>query len=208
MIDEIRLENLVRLGIYILFRPYFLIDTIFVIIFSLYVLYDNLSRRKNIIMNKLTPGERVRQLRKHFKLTQLAFSEAIGMTHGNVSKIEKNEVSPTNSFLNAIKIRFSCNPKWIKTGEGEMFISPEEYIADGIKFLGLQKYGQGLKKILRDPQFAELQSIVAIKEMITEDLDPQLIGYLQYILTKWQQGDENIRGWLKIQVEGISVQKK
>lgn len=159
-------------------------------------------------MNNLTPGERVRQLRKHFKLTQLVFSEAIGMTHGNVSKIEKNEVSPTNSFLNAIKIRFSCNPDWIKTGEGEMFITPEEYIADGIKFLGLQKYGQGLKKILKDPQFAELQSIVSIGEMITEDLNPQLIDYLQFILTKWQQGDEDIRGWLKIQIEGISGQKK
>lgn len=155
-------------------------------------------------MKNFTPGDRVRQLRKHFKLTQEAFSETIGMSAGNVSKIEKNEVSITNSFLNAIKIRFSCNPEWIKTGEGEMFITPEEYIADGIKFLGLQKYGQGLKKILKDPQFAELQSIVSIGEMITEDFDPQLIDYLQYILTKWQLGDEDIRGWLKIQLDNVS----
>ncbi len=159
-------------------------------------------------MNNLTPGDRVRQLRKHFKLTQEVFSEAIGMTAGNVSKIEKNEVSPTNSFLNAIKIRFSCNPNWIKTGEGEMFITPEEYIADGIKFLGVQKYGQGLLKILKNPQFAELQSVVMVKEMITGDLDPQLIDYLQFILTKWRQGDENIRGWLKIQVDNVSKKSK
>ena len=152
-------------------------------------------------MKNATPGDRVRQLRKHVNFTQLAFSEEIGMTHGNVSKIEKNQVSPSKTFLKALKMRFSCNPDWIETGEGEMFISPEEYITDGIRYLGMRKYGEGLLKVLNNPQFTELRSMITIGENVTGKLDPELMTYLCYILTKWQQGDENIRGWLKIQLD-------
>lgn len=156
---------------------------------------------ENPVMNKNTPGDRVRLLRKHFKLTQQAFSEAIGMTHGNVSKIEKNEVTPSNTFLKAVNMRFACNPEWIRTGEGEMLIAPEDYIASGIKFLGEQKYGEGLVKILNDPQFVELQSVVAVQKMVNDELDPDLTAYLQYIVNIWRQGDEKVRGWLMIQLE-------
>jgi len=40
-----------------------------------------------------------------------------------------------------------------------------------------------------------------IGEKVTGKIDPQLMTYLCYILSKWQQGDENIRGWLKIQLD-------
>ena len=152
-------------------------------------------------MKNTTPGDRVRQLRKHLNLTQLAFSEEIGMTHGNLSKIEKNQISMTKAFLKALKLRFFCNPDWIETGEGEMFISPEEHIADGIRYLGIQKYGEGLLKVLNDPQFAELRSMIMIGEKATGEIDPELMSYLCYILNKWQQGDEDIRGWLRIQLD-------
>jgi len=152
-------------------------------------------------MKYATPGDRVRQLRKHLNLTQHAFSEEIGMTPGNLSKIEKNQIAMTKAFLKALKLRFSCNPHWIETGKGEMFISPEEYIADGIKYLGIPKYGEGLLKVLNDPQFAELRSMIMIGEKATGEIDPELMSYLCYILNKWQQGDEDIRGWLKIQLD-------
>lgn len=151
-------------------------------------------------MKYATPGDRVRQLRKHLNLTQSAFSEEIGMTPGNLSKIEKNQISMSKAFLKALKLRFFCNPDWIETGEGEMFISPEEHIADGIRYLGIQKYGEGLLKVLNDPQFAELRSMITIGEKATGKIDPELMSYLCYILNKWQQGDEDIRGWLRVQL--------
>lgn len=156
---------------------------------------------ENPVMNNNTPGDRVRLLRNRFNLTQQAFSEAVGMTHGNVSKIEKNEVAPSNTFLKAINMRFACNPDWVRTGEGEMLIAPEDYIANGIEFLGVSKFGEGLARILNDPQFAELQSVVAVREMVKERLDPDLTEYLQYIVNIWRQGDEKVRGWLMIQLE-------
>ena len=69
-------------------------------------------------MKNTTPGDRVRAIKKALNLTQLAFSEEIGMTHGNLSKIEKNQISMTKAFLKALKLRFFCNPHWIETGEG------------------------------------------------------------------------------------------
>jgi transcriptional regulator with XRE-family HTH domain len=156
----------------------------------------------------LTIGDRVKQFRKHFKLTQKAFSQEIGMTRGNITKLENNIIPPSKAFLKAVKERFAGNPDWIKTGEGEMFIGPEEYIANGIKFLGVQKYGEGLTKILKDPQFTELQSMVAVGEMVKDKLDPDLAAYFQSILNRWQQGDENIRGWLKVQMESVSKGKE
>jgi transcriptional regulator with XRE-family HTH domain len=153
-----------------------------------------------------TIGDRVEQFRKHFKLTQTAFGQELGMKRGNITKIENNKIPPSKTFLKAVKERFAGNPEWIKTGEGEMFIAPEEYIAEGISFLGLQRYGQGLVKILYNPQFAELKSIVAVGEMSKESIDPKLEAYLQYILDKWNQGDETVRGWLMIQL-GIAFQE-
>jgi transcriptional regulator with XRE-family HTH domain len=157
-------------------------------------------------MTILTIGERVKKFRKHFGLTQEIFSERLGMSRGNISKIEKNMIPPSNAFLNVLKERFAGNSDWIKTGVGEMFIAPEEYITNGIKFLGVQKYGEGLAKIISDPKFPELNSLVAVGAMTKGSLDPKLATYLQYILNKWDQGDETVRGWLMIQL-GIAFRE-
>lgn len=143
---------------------------------------------------------RIKQLREQFGLKQGVFSDQLRMSQTHVSRIEKGKVPPSKSFLNALKREFGINPDWIMTGEGEMFIPPEEYIIADIQKLGIHKFSEGLTKILKDPEFAELRSLMAVSEMVTGDLDPQLTIYLQYILNKWRQGDEDIRGWLRIQM--------
>ncbi len=158
-------------------------------------------------MNKITPGERVRFLRKHLKLTQEVISDAIGMTHGNVSKIELNEISPSNGFLNGMKLRFAVNPEWIKTGEGDMFVTSEEYIADGIRFLGVQKYAEGLAKILKDPQFEKLREAVAVED-IQESLSDELRAFLQLVAKVWEQGDEKDRRTLVQLVKAVGENEK
>jgi transcriptional regulator with XRE-family HTH domain len=145
------------------------------------------------VKNNLTSGGRVKQFRKHLRLTQEAFGEAIGMTHGNVSKIEKNEVSLSNAFLNAIKRRFACNSDWIITGEGEMFIAREEFIAIGIRYLGVKEYGEGLLKLLKDPEFVELNSLITTDNFIKENVSDELKIFLQQASQVWQQGDERTR---------------
>jgi transcriptional regulator with XRE-family HTH domain len=157
------------------------------------------------VKNNLTSGQRVKQLRKHLRLTQETFGEAIGMSHGNVSKIEKNEISITNAVLNAIKRRFAGNPDWITTGEGEMFISREEFIAIGIRYLGVKEYGKGLLKILKDPEFIELQSLIITDNVIKENFSDDLKEILQQVSQVWHQGDERTHGTIEQFVKAFLV---
>lgn len=180
--------------IFVILLPFIFIQiTVFVITRLLYVPRGNLSRNNFGVKNNLTSGDRVKQLRKHLRLTQEAFGKAIGMTHGNVSKIEKNEVSLSNTFLNAIKRRFACNPDWITTGEGEMFIAREEFIAIGIRYLGVKEYGEGLLKLLKDPEFVELHLLLTSGNDQKENISEELMEILQQVSRVWQQGDEKTR---------------
>lgn len=79
-------------------------------------------------MTKENYGNRLQQIRDRFKLNQTDFSAEIGMSQSNYSKIELNKVKPSKTVLYALKEHFGVDPDWIMTGQGEMFISPEEYI--------------------------------------------------------------------------------
>jgi transcriptional regulator with XRE-family HTH domain len=141
-------------------------------------------------------GKRVEQVREYFGLTRKQFIQIIKVNLSTVSRIEAGKQPPSEVFLDALLARFLVNPDWVKTGDGEMFVTAEEHMANGIKALGVQKYGQGLINILSDPQFTELQSVIAVSKMVKGNMDPKLGAYLQYILDKWNQGDETVRGWL------------
>lgn len=152
-------------------------------------------------MHKKDLGDRLEQVRNHFDLSQTKFSSAIGMSQGNYSKIEAGEVKASDTLILAIMNRFAVNPDWIKTGEGEMLIAPEEYIANGIKILGAQRFCEGLSKVLKDPQFAELQALMALGELVKGSLDGEFEPYLRYIVDTWRNGDEKMRNWLVVQLE-------
>jgi transcriptional regulator with XRE-family HTH domain len=154
-------------------------------------------------MNDKSIGERVLQFRRHLGLSQKEVSEAINMSRSNISKIEKNLLEPSNAFLATLKEQFAANPDWIITGKGEMFISPQEYIINGVKLLGPQRFSEGLTSILRDPSFSEFYSQIRLDEMVRKNLDQDqdLIAYLQHIVNLWRQGDERTRIWLIVQLE-------
>ncbi|HBF38170.1 MAG TPA: hypothetical protein DDW50_12720 [Firmicutes bacterium] len=81
---------------------------------------------------------------------------------------------------------------------------PEEYIEIGIRFLGEQKFGEGLAKIFRDFKFEKLRSIVAIED-IQESLNDELRDLLQRVLKVWEMGDERTRRTLVQVVEAVLV---
>jgi len=150
---------------------------------------------------------RLRAIRDYYKLNQTQFSTEIGMSQSEYSKIELGKVIPSKTLLYAMMARLAINPEWVITGQGDMLLSAEEYFNNGIKLLGVQKISEGLVKILKDPAFGELQSLVTAQELVKDKLDPDLAAYFQYIFNRWQQGDENIRGWLKVQMDSVSKGK-
>lgn len=71
-------------------------------------------------MDKISLGDRIKQLRKSQNLTQQAFAKALGISAGYVSEIEQGNKMPGSEVLLSLKQVFHINTDWLLTGEGEM----------------------------------------------------------------------------------------
>lgn len=63
-------------------------------------------------------GERLRQARKHAKLSQVKLGQLVGIAQGSLSELEKVGLSSTYTVQIAQACRVS--PTWLATGEGDM----------------------------------------------------------------------------------------
>lgn len=70
----------------------------------------------------MTQGDRVKKLRKELDYTLERFGKPLGVGKTAISKIEKGENNLTDQMLLSICREFNVNEKWLRTGEGEMFI--------------------------------------------------------------------------------------
>jgi transcriptional regulator with XRE-family HTH domain len=153
----------------------------------------NYCQGEKFNMNENNPRERIIQFRNFFGQTQEEFSKEIGMSQPNISKIESGLVDVSDILLYALMGRFAANPEWFKTGEGEMFLSPKEYLFKGLALLGVKKISEGFIEILKDPQFSEFHSYIAVNNTIKENLSDDLTETLLQVSKLWQHGDERTR---------------
>ncbi len=65
--------------------------------------------------------ERLKELRKHFQLTQEGFAQRLSITRGAVANYEVGRNEPTDAVLELMAREFGVSIKWLKTGEGSMF---------------------------------------------------------------------------------------
>lgn len=72
--------------------------------------------------NLRSVSERIRAIRVNSGLNQYQFGKSIGIAANSVSDLETGKKEPTETILIAIEYRYSINPGWILTGEGEMTI--------------------------------------------------------------------------------------
>lgn len=82
----------------------------------------------------MTQGERIKTLRKSLDLTLEKFGERLGVTKVAISNIENGNRKLTEQMTVSICRIFNVNEHWLRTGEGEMFLLPEDeeaaYLAD------------------------------------------------------------------------------
>lgn len=76
--------------------------------------------------------ERLKKLRKTLDLTQQEFADRIGISRGNIATYETRDGSPGNSVINLICREFNVSEKWLRTGDGEMFVEPSEFSLDDL----------------------------------------------------------------------------
>ncbi len=69
-------------------------------------------------------NERIKILRKALDLTQQKFADNIGVKRNTVATYEMGRSIPSDSAISLICKTFNVNEKWLRTGEGEMFVQP------------------------------------------------------------------------------------
>lgn len=72
-------------------------------------------------------NERIKELRKSLDMNQTEFGNKIGVKQTTVAGYETGVRTPIDSVILSMCREFNVNEKWLRTGEGEMFLPvPEE----------------------------------------------------------------------------------
>ena len=83
---------------------------------------------------------RIKEVRKHLKLTQTEFGERIGVKGNTITGYETGLRSPSDAVITSICREFNVSEKWLRTGDGDIFVkmSRDEELT---KFFGEVSFG-------------------------------------------------------------------
>ena len=74
---------------------------------------------------------RIKQLRENLGLSQQHFGKIINIAPSTISSLETGHRQLTERNITIICDTFNVNPEWLRTGEGEMFLtSPKSSVED------------------------------------------------------------------------------
>lgn len=68
---------------------------------------------------------RIKEMRKHLDLTQTEFGDSLGVSRDVINSYERGRVTPTQTFVELLCMKYDVNPDWLIHGTGEMFIAPD-----------------------------------------------------------------------------------
>ncbi len=80
----------------------------------------------------MTQGERVKEIRKHYKLTLEKFGQKLGVTKVAISNIENGNRNLTEQMTKSICREFNVDYRWLTTGEGKMTMDSDNEVMDAI----------------------------------------------------------------------------
>lgn len=118
----------------------------------------------------MSVGSRVRELRKALKLTQPDFAKSLGLTQSAISGYEKELKNVSEPSIIAICREYGVNEKWLRTGEGNMFLEipntymeglAREYELDKVDVALISEYLK-LDKPYRDALKAKMRKIFSV----------------------------------------------
>ena len=66
-------------------------------------------------------NNRIKEVRKNLKLTQVEFGQKIGVKGNTVTGYEAGIRVPSDAVITSVCREFGINEKWLRDGEGEMF---------------------------------------------------------------------------------------
>lgn len=72
----------------------------------------------------MSVGPRIRQVRKAYGLTQQAFADQLGLKQNTIATYEIEKTTPSERTLLDICRVFHVHENWLRTGQGDMLLSP------------------------------------------------------------------------------------
>lgn len=67
--------------------------------------------------------QRIKEIRKHIGCTQAEFAKKLGVPRDSIASYESGRRMPSAAMLALICKEFHVNERWLRMGEGEMFVS-------------------------------------------------------------------------------------
>lgn len=92
----------------------------------------------------------IKKLRKVLDLTQQEFADRIGVKRNTIANYEIDRNEPSGSVASLICREFNVNERWLKTGEGPMFVdrNEEEKLADFFGKITVSDDSDAIKKFM------------------------------------------------------------
>jgi transcriptional regulator with XRE-family HTH domain len=75
-------------------------------------------------------SDRIKQIRKRLALSQLVFSQALGISRSHISNIETGTAAPSEQLINLICITWGINKNWLVNGRGELMIKYKSCLSE------------------------------------------------------------------------------
>lgn len=93
--------------------------------------------------------DRIKTLRKNLGLTQEKFADRLSMKRNTIANYEIGRNEPIDAVISLMCREFHVSEKWLRTGEGEMFVSrpPEDEVGYYVEEL-LEEEDNPLYKVI------------------------------------------------------------
>ncbi len=128
----------------------------------------------------LTFGERLREVRKHFKLTQAEFANIFGLSSSYMSNMETGKENPSEMFILFLATKFNIDENWLRSGEGSMS-GNWDFTDEGMinKYNGMKLlFESAFKKYTGDSLEAYLDAYYAFVSLLSAShlKDPEIVA--------------------------------
>ena len=145
-------------------------------------------------------GKRILQVRKNLKLTQKDFAKELRIDKGHVANIENNSRRPSEHLIHLICLKYSVLEDWLKTGQGEMFISPEEIIKNQIARFDKRAILEAINNLNKEQNILPT-AFITKESQIPYATNPELERMYNTLHLLWISGDERFKNWVSVQFD-------
>jgi transcriptional regulator with XRE-family HTH domain len=107
----------------------------------------------------MTVSERIKQVRKALKMSQVEFAKSIFISNGYIAELECQHRRVNDRIIHLICMTFGVSEKWLKTGDGEMF-----YKTPGEKLQRMLNLFNELPPKFQDYVMLQIEQLVNVTE--------------------------------------------